>query len=301
MPSPYSQLEPLLSIRFHVKHRKLAQQQNMAMQQSGSHRTLRKGRGMEFSEVRQYQVGDDVRHIDWRVSARTQETHTKIFTEELDRPVLCLVEQTPNLFFGSRIRFKTDQAMRVLSVISWATLNQGDKIGGLVFNHKASQWVDPKHQQQALMKLFHAGIELQKPLKTPSEVNPVNWLKALKNIQKQARPGQKLFLIGDLIQFPQQGHAILQSLKRHLDINAIHVFDEIERQLPKLGLVRLTDGKNELQLNSSEQKLQSNYAKHYQELWQKTQQIFIKMKIPLIAVSAQESAVESLFKQGFIK
>ncbi len=300
-PSPYSKLDELLAIRFHVKHRKLARQQSLVSQSGGNHRTLQKGRGMEFSEVRQYQAGDDIRHIDWRVSARTQETHTKIFTEEIDKPVLCLVEQTPNLFFGSRIRFKTDQAMQVLSAISWATLNQGDKIGGLIFSHQTSQWIEPKHQQQALMKLFHAGLELQKQLKKPSKMNPLDWIQALKQIQKQTKPGQKIFLIGDLIQFPQQAHSLLQNLKRHLDINAIHIFDEIESKLPKLGLVRLTDGQNELQLNSSESKFQAEYAQHYQSLWLQAQQKFNRIKVPLIAISAQEQAVEALFKRGVLR
>ncbi len=299
--SPYTQLNELLGIRFHVKHRKLSSQQVFATKNSGDNRTQRKGRGMEFSEVRQYQAGDDVRHIDWRVSARTQTTHTKIFTEEIDKPVLCLVEQTPNLFFGSRRRFKSDQAMQVLATIAWATLNQNDKIGGLVFSHQAQHWVDPKHQQSTLMRLFNYGLKLQKQLKIPSEADSQHWISALKSIQKQAKPGQKIFLIGDLMQFPQQGGAILQVLKRHLDINAIHIFDELEMELPKLGLLRLTNSKTELQLDSSEQKVRADYTKHYNDMWQETQQSFSQIKIPLIAISAQEVASESLFKQGVIK
>lgn len=303
LPKPYSQLEELIAIRFHVKHRKLAHQQKLASQKGGNHRIQRKGRGMEFSEVRQYQPGDDIRHIDWRVSARTQETHTKIFTEELDKPVLCLVEQTPNLFFGSKKRFKTDQALQVLSAIAWSTLNQGDKIGGLVFNHQSHQWVEPKHQQNSLMKLFHAAIQLQQPLKKPVVANPLYWLSALKQVQKQARPGQKIFLIGDMLQFPSQALPILQTLKRHLDINAIHIVDNLEMALPAkgLGLVRLSDGENELQLNAAEKNYRTEYRNHYETLWQNSLQSFHQIKIPLVAVSTQSDAPETLLKQGVLR
>ncbi|BBP42347.1 DUF58 domain-containing protein [Thiosulfativibrio zosterae] len=299
MISAYSNLEDLLAIRFHVKHRKLAHQQNL--QKSGGHRALRKGRGMEFQEVRQYQAGDDVRHIDWRVSARTTETHSKVFSEELDKPVLFVVEQTPCCFFGSKHRFKTDQILHILAALGWATLNQGDQVGGLVFNHQNSIWIDPKHQQQTLMQLFHAGLQCQQALKKPNVSDAGDWLKALKKLQKMTRPGQKLMLLGDFMGFPAEGFGVLQTLKRHCDINAIHVFDPLEKDLPNLGQVRLSDGINEQQLNAADRQLRDGYASLYQTEWQALQQQMARLKVPLLSVSTADLAAESLFKQGVLR
>lgn len=301
MTSAYSNLDDLLALRFHVKHRKLAHQQRLASPKGGSHRALRKGRGMEFQEVRQYQPGDDVRHIDWRVSARTQETHTKVFTEEIDKPVLFIVEQTPNCFFGSHLRFKTDQSLHIMATLGWATLNQGDQVGGLVFSHQTNLWVDPKHQQQTLMQLLHAGLQCQKALTQPDLANPDDWRKALKQVQKTTRPGQKLFLIGDLFSLPDEAFGILQTLKHHCDIHAIHVFDPLEQALPNIGLVRLTNGESEQQLNAADAQLRESYAARYQSFWQACQQNFSRLKIPLFSVSTQDNAAETLLKQGVLR
>lgn len=301
MTSAYTQLDDLLAIRFHVKHRKLARQQNLQNPNSGGHRALRKGRGMEFQEVRQYQPGDDVRHIDWRVSARTNETHSKVFSEELDKPVLFVVEQTPACFFGSQHRFKTDQILHLVAVLGWATLNQGDQVGGIVFNHQTSIWVEPKHQQQALMQLFQAGLQCQKALKKPAIAQPQDWLKTLNKLLKITRPGQKLVLLGDFINFPKEAQSSLQTLKRHCDINAIHVFDPLEQALPNIGIVRLSDGVNEQQLNAAEADLRTRYAQAYQDDWQKAQQFFARLRIPLLQVSTADLAADSLCKQRMLR
>jgi uncharacterized protein (DUF58 family) len=100
----YSTLEPLMAWQFQVKTRKFVAHQALQAQQTGTHHALRKGRGMSFSEVRQYQPGDDIRHMDWRVTARTQKPHTKEFIEEHERPTLLVCEQSPALFFASQTR-----------------------------------------------------------------------------------------------------------------------------------------------------------------------------------------------------
>ena len=121
--SLYTTLNQLVESRFHVKHHTLGSQQKVMQQVSGGHHSLRKGSGMTFSEVRQYQAGDDIRHIDWRVTARTQKAHTKVFTEEHERPVLIVAEQTPTLFFGSKVQLKAAQVLNVAALLGWCLIN----------------------------------------------------------------------------------------------------------------------------------------------------------------------------------
>lgn len=301
MSTPYSQLTELLSLRFHVKHRKLSTQQDVARIGMGSHHAIRKGRGMEFSEVRAYQAGDDIRHIDWRVSARTQTTHTKLFTEELDKPILCVLQQTANLFFGSKKHFKLDQALQVASLIGWCTLNQSDKIGGLVFNNQQNHWIEPKHQKQSLMKLIHAGLDSQHAITKPQSTASFVWLKALKQLKKQARPGQKIYLIGDFLDWNTEEYQLLRQIKKHSDIVAIHIMDPLEASLPSTGFLKLSDGKKEFQFLASDQQTQDDFQACYQTLWQNCQQGFMQAKTPLVSISTHENPLESLISNRIIR
>ena len=137
----YSNITDLLGFRFLVKRKKLSHQQTLISAKGGYHQAIRKGRGMSFTEVREYQAGDEIRHIDWKVSARTQKTHTKVFTEELEKPIICITEQSSRLFFGSQVRFKSVQAMNISAIIGWIALNHGDKFGGQVFNNQTPEYI----------------------------------------------------------------------------------------------------------------------------------------------------------------
>lgn len=297
----YSQLQDLLQTRFHVKHRKLAHQQKVQSQLGGSHHAIRKGRGMEFSEVRQYQAGDDVRHIDWRVSARTQKVHTKLFIEELERPVVCVLEQTPGLFFGSKTRFKTVQAANIMAYLGWVTLNQKDRFGALIFNHEAYHLQEPKHDHKTLSRAFHHLIELQRRNHQPGTSHPKDWSNQLNRLLKHLKPGNKLFLIGDCLQWQDTHFAQLRQLKKHHSITAIHIYDELEQSLPELGIARLSNGQAEVQINGFDSKTTKDYHLQHQQQIHVLQSKLNQLKIPLAKISAQQSPLEALISIGLVK
>lgn len=297
----YSSLEDLIALRFHVKQRRLTQQQKLVSEKGGYHQAVRKGRGMEFNEVREYTAGDDIRHIDWKVSARTQKTHTKVFTEEVEKPIIALTEQTPNLFFGSQVRFKSVQALNVMAAIGWISLHQGDRFGGLVFNHQQHHWVEPKHQAKAIMQLLHQSLLSQQQLTSPAANNEDHWLDQLTQLQKRLRPGSRLFLIGDFLTASDGFFQKLSQLKKHADINVIHIFDPLEKALPSSGQLNLTDGENEIQLNSDQAVLLENYRQAYDDAWQTLQNNLATWHIPLMEISTQQDPIEALMRQGVIR
>ena len=300
--SVYSTLEELLSIRFHVKQRRLTQQQKLISQKGGYHQAIRKGRGMEFSEVREYAPGDDVRHIDWKVSARTQKTHTKLFTEELERPIVCVAEQSPKLFFGSQVRFKSAQAaLNIMAALGWITLQQGDRFGGFVFNHFSHQWVEPRHHANAILQCLHQGIASQKQLRSPNDTDEWLWLNQLSRLQKHLRPGSRVFLIGDFLNPTDAFLGKLVQLKKHLDISLIHVFDQLETELPQAGILKITDGEHDLALNSLEAKQRQAYADYYDQAWLFLKQKMADLHLPLVAIASHEDPTAALMQQGVIR
>lgn len=299
----YSQLSDLVAYRFHVKQKKLAHQNNLMSSSSGSHHSQRKGRGMTFSEVRQYQAGDDIRHIDWRVTARTQKTHTKVFIEEHERPTILVTEQSPTLFFGSQVRLKINQALNLSAILAWTALNQSERVGGLTFNQNHQAWIPPKRSQQTLLHCLQKSIQLQSEINQPGQSNPLCWQKSLKQLVQVVKPGSKLFLIGDMLQLNTESATYIQKLRRHNDIVALHIYDPLEQQLPEIGWLSLTQSfksDQQLKLDSSNTKMRNNYAALYQDQWMQTKDQFLKLKVPLIEIGCHENPLESLLRHKVI-
>lgn len=296
----YSNLEELLAIRFHVKHRRLARQQQLVSQKGGLHQAVRKGRGMEFHEVREYVPGDDIRHIDWKVTARTSQVHTKLYSEETERPVVCLIEQSPVMFFGSQIRFKAAQAMNTAAALSWTTFQQGDRLGGMVFNAKDYHWVEPKHQKQAVLKLLRFGLELQQQLKKPDTFDS-GWTQHLQQMQTSLKPGSRIFLIGDFLNVDDLFFEQLSLLKKHSELVLIHIYDPIEKHLPSRGLLKISNGHRTLNIFSSQPKQVKQYEAAYDQAWQKLSHWCHKIHIPLTEVSTHENPVDALKKQTILR
>ena len=296
----YANLQDLVALRQALQGRRIQSQQKIWAQMSGSHHALQKGRGMEFAEVRQYQAGDDVRTIDWRVTARTQRPHTKVFIEEQERPVILCLQQSPELFFGSHIRFKSVQALQVAAIFAWLTLQQNDRIGGYLFNHQQGDWIKPQHRQPTVMQLLQQALQLQKTLKQPQAYQPKLWLNHLKQLKSHLKPGGQVIVIGDLMGLNKEGLQQIQQLKRHHDLIACHIFDPLERQLPQLGNIQITDGQQSLQLDSSEIQWQQNYHHQYENRFQAIKQQLLKQKIPLIEISTHEDPIASLIQKGMI-
>ena len=133
----------------------LAAAKNLHSKMSGNYLARSKGRGMEFDEVRHYQNGDDIRAIDWRVTARTGKTHTKLFKEEVERPVLIATDLSENMLFGSQLLFKSVQAAHLASLVAWHAKSRGDRVGGIVFNQHYHAELKPRSRLQGVLHYLH--------------------------------------------------------------------------------------------------------------------------------------------------
>src|SRR6056300_461999 len=147
----YATLEDLIALRFPAQQLRLARRKKALSALTGPNKSNFRGRGIDFEEVRSYQPGDDIRTIDWRVTARTGSAHTKLFREERERPVLVVVDQRSSMFFGSSHCFKSVLAAQLASLIAWSALDAGDRVGGLVFNGEEHREIRPRRSRKNVL------------------------------------------------------------------------------------------------------------------------------------------------------
>jgi uncharacterized protein (DUF58 family) len=302
--SLYSDMQELVAFRHHVKQKKLRHNLNQLAVNSGNHSAIRKGRGMTFSEVRQYQPGDDVRHIDWRVTARTQKTHTKVFIEEHERPTLLVTEQTPHLFFGSKVRLKITQALNISAILGWVSLHQNERVGGITFNHLESSWIAPKRNQQTVLQILQKGIQLQAQIRKPMAPDSQAWVETMQQVLKMNKPGNKVFLIGDMMQLANYASPQLLKLTYKADVTAIHIYDPLERNLPKLGWLSMTPSFTSdklIKLDSFTSKTRKAYSELYEQQWQTAQDTFSKLSVPLFKVGTHQEPLMTLIQHKLIQ
>ncbi len=232
----------------------------LAAQQGGYHSRFR-GRGMEFAEVRAYQQGDDVRSIDWRVTARRGKVHTKLFHEERERPVLIALDYRRPMFFATRGRFKAVQASHLAALFAWQALSRGDRIGGFLFSEERSLELRPQVGKKAVLQLLRqmvADPAWQRPPHQPFA--PQQRLAAtLQRLQRVARPGSLILLLSDFSQWDEEVEKQLALLSRHCELGMVHCFDPLESELPPAGTYRLSDGQRDLTIATGDFRSRQDY------------------------------------------
>ncbi|MGH1469913.1 MAG: DUF58 domain-containing protein [Cellvibrionaceae bacterium] len=269
----FTHVKTLLQLRFIAKGLKLSPNKESRASLSGSARTRFRGRGMEFEEVRIYQPGDDIRTIDWRVTARTQTPHTKIFREEKERPTFLAVDQRSSLFFGTQRCFKSVLAAHIASIIGWASLENNDRVGGLIFGDNGHTDIRPRRSKHAVLELIHHINDYNHALKNAfakkQHNNTVTTLTILEDVKRIAKPGSAVFIISDFHDYSSQCNEILYLLSRHCDITLIQVVDPLEKNLSTLnhssGLLDVTDGEKKLQIAGRDKILQTQYRQRFKE------------------------------------
>ncbi len=242
-----------------------------------------KGRGIDFAEVRQYEPGDDVRTIDWRVTARTQEPHTKLFQEERERPVMLLVDQSASMFFGSKVRFKSVLAAEVASLLAWSCLNHGDRVGGMVFDDKTHREVRPKRNKNSVLRLLSELHDFNNHLSRDSQHGSGEHLaNALLNVRRIAKHGFTVILISDFSGFNEAAEKHLRQLCKHNDVLGIHVVDPMEVDLPAPDLYTITDGARRVEINTALQGNRTAYKDAHKNRLANLSTQFARLKAPLL-------------------
>lgn len=265
------------------------QYRNIRAAEGGNYLSHCKGRGMAFEETRLYQPGDDVRHIDWRVTARTDKPHSKVFKEERERPLFISVDYRSPMAFATRGVFKSVQAARLAALLAWAALSQGDRIGGQIFADQGCLELKPRAGKIALLRFFNALVQ---PVYSRMEVNSLD--KVLLRLLHHARPGSQVFLISDFRGLNGEAENYLANLARHCDVALLHIFDPLESHLPDKGRYRFTDGSREAVVDSADRRRLGEYRQRFLQREAYLRQLCRKLGLIFLSCSTGQSALEAL-------
>lgn len=238
----------LIALRPRCNALRLPMHQPAASALAGAYRSRFRGRGVDFLESRNYQPGDDIRNMDWRVTARTGRPHTKVFQEERERPVLVVLDASPSLFFGTRRRLKSVAAGQLGAAIAWAAVRRGDRIGGFLFAPGRHRELRPAGGRRGAMRLIQGLVDWLDPdraagfAKQNDEVGePLSAV--LERVRHTVRPGSLIIVLSDFFSLDEDCNRHLSRLRQHNDIIGCQVLDAAEEHLPR-GRYPISDGRH---------------------------------------------------------
>ncbi|MGE4408850.1 DUF58 domain-containing protein [Pseudomonas sp.] len=287
-------LAELIDIRHRVREVPLFSTPHRRSPLVGLHHSKLRGRGVDFDQVRIYQAGDDVRTIDWRVTARTQEPHTKLFHEERERPIYIIVEQSRRLFFGSGRAFKSVLAARAASLIGWAALSHNDRVGGLVFGSAEQQEIKPRRSKQSLLQLLDRLAKANRQLHPQSPIDPEAFSLALRRAREVLRPGSLSVILCDERALTDAAEQQLSLLARHVDLLLLPLFDPLDHALPAAGLLRFNQDAAHLELDTQDAALRQRYRQQGEARSARWQRLADRLRVPLMPLDTHYDLVEQL-------
>lgn len=291
-------LEQLFDQRHVARSLELDYQSRSRLGMSGSHISKHKGRGVDFEEFRAYQPGDDIRQIDWRVTARTGRPFTKVFREERERPVIIGCDQSHNMFFGSQVAFKSVVAAEAAAIICWTTVDNGDRVGGVVFNDTSLELVKPRRSKRSALRFLDTLARYNQELVRHHTDIPEGathyLLDALEQMYRITRPGSNVYVISDFQHFDDRCRQYLHQLAIHNSVTCIFVYDALEENLPVPGVYSITDGHRRSTINTYKKTVRNLYHEQFAGRLDVLTNEFNKMKVPLIALRTDQVVLDQL-------
>lgn len=255
---------------------------------SGDYHSAFKGRGMSFSEVRAYQFGDDVRAIEWNVTARTGDPHIKVFEEERELTVMLLVDISQSAYFGSTGQFKQEILAEICAVLSFSAIQNNDKVGVLFFSEGVEKFIPPKKGRQHILRIIRELLQIE-PAKRGTNLGAA--LEYLNNVLKKR---SIVFVLSDFI--APSFETPLRVVARRHDIIGVHLYDPLEAQLPDAGLLRLLDAETgqPAWVDTSSPALRRAYSEAFRARSLDLESAFRRTGADSLRISTRESYVHAL-------
>ena len=256
----YVNLEHLIMLEQRGRRVSLLPRQPVQSLLSGRYASRMRGRGLNFEEIRDYRTGDDVRSIDWKVTARLQKPHVRVFNEERDRQGLIVVDQRLSMFFGSRLAMKSVTAAETAAVIAWRVLNVGDRVGGVVFNDSDIIEVRPQRSRRTVLQLLHTLVTQNQALGVGRGIAraPSNLNKALDRIRRLAAHDATVVILSDFDGADETTRQSIAAIAAHNTVVAVLVHDPLQSEIPEAGRMIVTDGELQIVLDVSHGEMRRN-------------------------------------------
>ena len=266
---------------------------------AGEYHSAFKGRGMAFSEVREYQYGDDVRNMDWNVTARLRSPYVKVFEEERELTVVLLVDVSRSRLFGTVGSSRKDVLAEIAAVLSFSAAINNDKVGTLFFSEKVEKFIPPKKGRSHLLHIIREIIEFE-PTTDGTDIS-----EALRYLTNAIKKKCTAFLLSDMLDVEEDGtpryeEALKVAVNRH-DLSVIEVFDPRERSIPDVGLVHIKDSETgrAAWVNTSDRKMRLAYEEWFRRMEETSSRMFMKYNVDKVSIAVDDDYVKglmSLFK-----
>jgi len=296
-------LQQLIQLRYQSAHLSLGSQRKAYSSLSGNYSSPFKGRGLNFDEVRPYQPGDDIRNIDWNVTARTDKVHTKIFKEERERPVFIIVDLSQSMYFGSRHCLKSVTAAKAAALFAWAGADNNNRIGGLIFNETSHREMRPKGGHQGVLRFLkllsdfhnnkkHNNKSYNNKADHPQQKGQSKTELLFARIQKMIHPGSIVLLASDLSHHNENILKHIRYIAQHNDLIINHIADPLEMELPPPGQYQISNGRQSRMLNTFDDSLRQSFHQMFQHKMEEIEQFCIQNRIHLINLLTNEDVAD---------
>jgi len=261
---------------------------------AGEYHSAFKGRGMAFSEVREYQFGDDVRNMDWNVTARMRSPYIKVFEEERELTVVLLIDISRSNLFGTDTRTKRDLIAEIAAVLSFSAIINNDKVGAMFFSDHVEKFIPPKKGRSHLLHIIREVIEYE------PEGNRTDLGAALEYLTNAIKKKCTCFLLSDMLDADKDGNPLYEdalkvAVNRH-DLSVINVYDPRERELPDVGLVNVKDAETgeSAWVNTSSKRMRSEYESWFRKVKEGMDRLLIKYSVDSVSISTSDDYVKGL-------
>lgn len=292
----YTSLKELVALQYKASGFSFLPKQPVHSILSGRHTSRLRGRGLNFEELRHYRAGDDIRTMDWKVTNRTGKPHVRVYSEERERPVLLLVDQRINMFFGSQLKMKSVIAAELAALSAWRVLSVGDRVGALVFNDTEIIETRPHRSRKTVMQILQNVMTLNHALKaeyTAGQNNEQLNL-ALREAERLSGHDYLIVIISDMSGWNDETVKRIKRLARHNDVMASLVFDTLEKNLPDSSRLVLSDGDNQIQVDSGKAGLNQLYTEHFDSAVEYLQSELKKHGIPVIPMNTHDDVLSQI-------
>ncbi|MDH3687858.1 MAG: DUF58 domain-containing protein [Gammaproteobacteria bacterium] len=292
-------IDQLVNLRLAASRLDLSSTRTPRTASTGGYFSRFRGRGMEFEESRTYLAGDDIRTMDWKVTARTGQPHTKVFREERERPVLMVVDFRSTMFFGTRVSFKSVTAAGATALLSWVAADRGDRVGALVFSDHQHDELRPAGGRTGVLRLLRVLVEKSKPparveYHSGSTKRDTGLDHALHRARRVARPGSLIFVLSDFYRLGTIAQHHLMRLGVHNDVVLCWITDPLESNPPPPGRYPVSDGVRRIVLETQALALIDAYRKRFESQSLLVQSLAGSHGITLITLSTAEDIVTGL-------
>ncbi len=292
VPGVTVSLQELVRLQARARNIEIRGKTKPMASRTGPHLSKHHGRGLEFDEVRAYQAGDDIRSIDWRVTARRGKPHTKLYREERERPVFILVDMHPGMYFGTRLQFKSVLASRLAALLAWTASLKGDRVGGVVVNGKSCAIIPPRLRKEGVLRLLHTLVEAQ-PDK-PQDIGQYLLQDGLARLRHISHPGSTCIVLSDFAGIDDACKKSLVTLAGHSDLYAGYIFDPFETQAPGKGRFRFGSPSQLLDIESGSPEVKDVWRASFTGRLESLQDLSHRSQMTLIELTTALPAHEQL-------